>query len=381
MPGVMSGLQARCCCCSAPAKASWTGRSFGRMCSPITSFPTKHGKRLHSSSITSTARGGPLRVGCSSARASRDPDRVSVLSADEAALQPADSISPQQQPQQQQQREGAQATAHDSSSSSQASATTAATSTISSSSLSSSQHSGDSSAGDYSKEFGVSAQQLRQLVQAGVDDSQGDAAAGIMQALAQQLQEKRARKHHKHAHTAQDGQAVGSSSGGSLGSGVFPTASVTNGNGKAAAAVDAPITKSSSLAGLPRSLASALGSSLSSGLPGTAADSAARVAAFGSNSLAAAATSNFWQLLLEAASDSTLMLLMAAGAVSLGLSASTGKEAVDYIDGVAILASVAICVTVTAVTNYQKEAKFRQLNSLKENIPVSAGRVVWLKLC
>jgi hypothetical protein len=67
------------------------------------------------------------------------------------------------------------------------------------------------------------------------------------------------------------------------------------------------------------------------------------------------------------------MLLMAAGAVSLGLAASTGKEAVDFIDGAAILASVAICVTVTAVTNYQKEAKFRQLNSLKENIPVSAG--------
>lgn len=126
-----------------------------------------------------------------------------------------------------------------------------------------------------------------------------------------------------------------------------------------------------SLALLPRALASALGSSLSSGLSGSPADVDARLAAFGSNSLAAAATSSFLQLLLEAASDSTLLLLMAAGAVSLGLAAGTGKEAVDFIDGAAILASVAICVTVTAVTNYQKESKFRQLNSLKENIPVS----------
>jgi len=62
---------------------------------------------------------------------------------------------------------------------------------------------------------------------------------------------------------------------------------------------------------------------------------------------------------------------MAAGAVSLSLAAATRKEAADFIDGAAILASVAICVNVTAVTNYQKESKFRQLNSLKQNIPVS----------
>jgi magnesium-transporting ATPase (P-type) len=247
------------------------------------------------------------------------------------------------------------------------------------------QHSGTSS----SKGFGVTVEQLRQLVQAGVDDSQADAAAGVMQALAQRLQERRARKQRKHSEAAPDGGSVGSGSS-SLGSGVHPPvgngaspSSTTNGT-------TAPVSSSSSssksmLAQLPRSLASALGSSLSSGLPGTSADTAARVAAFGSNSLAAAATSSFWQLLLEAASDSTLLLLMAAGAVSLGLAASTGKEAVDYIDGAAILASVAICVTVTAVTNYQKEAKFRQLNSLKENIPVSGwlagGCLLWGCVC
>jgi len=241
----------------------------------------------------------------------------------------------------------------------------------------------------------VSAAELRLLVQAGVDDSQADAAGSLIATLTQQLRHKQhhTHKHHTHSHKA---AAASGGSGGSLGSVCTdPTAaaaaageSISNGtaarsstNGTAAAAATvtelAPSSSSSSsssgvdLSLLPRALASALGSSLSSGLSGSPSDVSARVSAFGSNSLAAAATSSFWQLLLEAASDSTLLLLMAAGAVSLGLAASTGKEAVDFIDGAAILASVAICVTVTAVTNYQKEAKFRQLNSLKENIPVS----------
>ncbi|WIA29940.1 hypothetical protein OEZ86_000039 [Tetradesmus obliquus] len=121
-------------------------------------------------------------------------------------------------------------------------------------------------------------------------------------------------------------------------------------------------------------LAAALGTDLQRGLSGGAADAAARRAAFGSNSLAVSATSSFWQLLLEAASDSTLLLLTAAGAVSLALAAGTGKEAADFIDGAAILASVAICAGVTAVTNYQKEEKFRQLNRLKEDVPVRVMR-------
>jgi magnesium-transporting ATPase (P-type) len=319
---------------------------------------------------------------------------VSTLSADEAALATAESSaqSLQQQMGNAVQDRGSSKQVQSATPQGTSSSTTSAlvqidTSSSSTSAPSSAQPDSSSSSSSseqqhHTKGFGVTVSQLRQLVQAGVDESQADAAAGLIRALSQQLSVKQQqRKQHKAAHNTNSADSAAVSSSSSLSSITFPDSSSSNGrtstsNGAAAAANS---TASSSLAVLPRALASALGSSLSKGLPGSEADTAARVAAFGSNSLAAAATSSFWQLLLEAASDSTLLLLMAAGAVSLGLAASTGKEAMDFIDGAAILASVAICVTVTAVTNYQKEAKFRQLNSLKENIPVSAGCcwVVW----
>lgn len=205
--------------------------------------------------------------------------------------------------------------------------------------------------------FGASIADLRQLLQAGVDDSQAEAAVAVIRRLNGALLQKKQRRAHKQQQ--QNGGAAARA----------PASTSSSSNRSAATATDSA---SPSLTLLPRALASALGSSLSGGLGCEPADVAARLAAFGANSLAAAATSSFWALLLEAASDSTLLLLMAAGGVSLALAASTGKEAADFIDGAAILASVVICVTVTAVTNYQKEAKFRQLNSLKENIPVSS---------
>jgi hypothetical protein len=84
-------------------------------------------------------------------------------------------------------------------------------------------------------------------------------------------------------------------------------------------------------------LAAALRTSPQRGLAGdaggAAADRAARVAAFGANRLPGAATSSLWQLLAEAASDTTMIMLMVAGALSIGLSVATHAEAADYIDG------------------------------------------------
>lgn len=199
----------------------------------------------------------------------------------------------------------------------------------------------------------VSLPELRAVVAAAVDSSQTPAAeAAIAAFTARVLSKQQAQQAAKHMHS-----------------------STSNGRGAAntngTAVADSPV-QPAAVSSLGETFASALSTDLRQGVTGDAADTAARIAAFGSNSLAVSATSSFWQLLLEAASDSTLMLLTAAGVLSLGLTAGTGKEAVDYIDGAAILASVAICANVTAVTNYQKESKFRQLNSLKENIPVSA---------
>lgn len=210
-------------------------------------------------------------------------------------------------------------------------------------------------------EFLVTAAQLRGMVQAAVDSSQAAAADEIIAEVAakvlqakQQRQERRAAKHAAAAAATAEQQGVDRVSS----------------NGAEPAQTGSSSSKQQQMLPLAPMLAAALGTDLQRGLSGGAADAAARRAAFGSNSLAVSATSSFWQLLLEAASDSTLLLLTAAGAVSLALAAGTGKEAADFIDGAAILASVAICAGVTAVTNYQKEEKFRQLNRLKEDVPV-----------
>lgn len=80
---------------------------------------------------------------------------------------------------------------------------------------------------------------------------------------------------------------------------------------------------------------------------------------------------SFLQLLIDAVVDPTLLLLSAAGGASLALTAGTpGHSAVDFVDGAAIIATVAVCTLVAAGTNYQKESKFRALNSLKDDTAV-----------
>jgi P-type Ca2+ transporter type 2B len=46
----------------------------------------------------------------------------------------------------------------------------------------------------------------------------------------------------------------------------------------------------------------------------------------------------------------------------------------SWVEGVAILAAVAVCVLVTAVNNYQKERQFRELNDVKEDVRVRVVR-------
>lgn len=70
--------------------------------------------------------------------------------------------------------------------------------------------------------------------------------------------------------------------------------------------------------------------------------------------------------------DPTVILLTMAGLVSLVLQLVTTDESgsADWIEGAAILAAVAIVVGVGSITNFQKESKFRQLNTLKDDIRV-----------
>jgi hypothetical protein len=61
-----------------------------------------------------------------------------------------------------------------------------------------------------------------------------------------------------------------------------------------------------------------------------------------------------------------------ASSISIMSSSSASQE---WIEGVAILATVAVVVGVSSATNYQKEVKFRQLNSVKEDTQVGDTQV------
>ena len=62
-----------------------------------------------------------------------------------------------------------------------------------------------------------------------------------------------------------------------------------------------------------------------------------------------------------------IIVLLAAGVLSIGLETIFGKEGENgWIEGVAILAAVAVVTLVTAVNNYQKERQFRELSALAD---------------
>mmetsp|Transcript_15651 Transcript_15651/g.38981 ORF Transcript_15651/g.38981 Transcript_15651/m.38981 type:complete len:1717 (-) Transcript_15651:132-5282(-) len=104
-------------------------------------------------------------------------------------------------------------------------------------------------------------------------------------------------------------------------------------------------------------------------------DAALRLTMFGANRLPPPKTTSFWELVVDALQDTTIILLLAAGGISLGLAVlNPNADNADWIEGFAILVSVLIVVGVSSITNYQKEAKFRALNAIKDDIQVRVVR-------
>ncbi|GMR45473.1 hypothetical protein PMAYCL1PPCAC_15669, partial [Pristionchus mayeri] len=107
------------------------------------------------------------------------------------------------------------------------------------------------------------------------------------------------------------------------------------------------------------------------GLPNDPAELAKRERAFGKNEIPPAPSKSFLQLVWEALHDVTLIVLIAAAAVSLGLSFykppnvhhDASEEAANWIEGVAILVAVLVVVMVTALNDWTKERQFRGLQS------------------
>ncbi|KAA8494279.1 Calcium-transporting ATPase 4, plasma membrane-type [Porphyridium purpureum] len=98
--------------------------------------------------------------------------------------------------------------------------------------------------------------------------------------------------------------------------------------------------------------------------------------AFGPNKFRYPPPKNFFVLVWEAFHDITVLILCVAAIISLtiGLAVPEKREEYGYIEGIAIVAVIAVVVTVQACIDYSKEKKFRQLNSVKDNYDVQVLR-------
>jgi len=81
---------------------------------------------------------------------------------------------------------------------------------------------------------------------------------------------------------------------------------------------------------------------------------------FGTNKLPDKPMKGFWQLWIESFNDTTLIILICAAVVSLGVG-SYEDPSKGWIEGCAILIAVLIVAFVTAGNDYSKELQFRAL--------------------
>ena len=85
---------------------------------------------------------------------------------------------------------------------------------------------------------------------------------------------------------------------------------------------------------------------------------------FGSNRMPSAPLKNLFQLMWDAMSDTTLIILSIAAVISFIFGLTLGAEKdTDWIEGVAIMVAVIAVVVVTAVNDYQKDRQFQALQA------------------
>ncbi|EGC29255.1 P-type ATPase [Dictyostelium purpureum] len=121
-------------------------------------------------------------------------------------------------------------------------------------------------------------------------------------------------------------------------------------------------------------LASRLGSNIESGLTSNEASSNERIERFGVNKMNEIAQKSLFFFIWQAIHDKTLIILIISAVVSIVLGLTVEDRKTGWIDGTAILVAVVIVVLVTAGNDYNKEKKFRKLNSIRNERKVSVIR-------
>lgn len=90
---------------------------------------------------------------------------------------------------------------------------------------------------------------------------------------------------------------------------------------------------------------------------------------------------SFLQLVKDALSDFTVLILLASGVVSFALGLTVDTSDAGWIEGAAILVAVAVVVLVTATNDYQKEKQFKELNKVSEGGQVTSCCYPFAVMC
>jgi len=130
------------------------------------------------------------------------------------------------------------------------------------------------------------------------------------------------------------------------------------------------------LEGLEKGLATDCDAGLDEALPSRGEPYTDRRAIFGENRLPEKKQKSLLHLMVLALDDKVLIILSITSIISLalglyqtfGLPHAPGEPRVEWVDGVTILAAVAIAVVFGALNDYQKERQFAKLNKKVRNI-------------
>ncbi|KAM1877664.1 hypothetical protein ACFX14_039734 [Malus domestica] len=95
---------------------------------------------------------------------------------------------------------------------------------------------------------------------------------------------------------------------------------------------------------------------------------------FGLNRYAEKPSKGFLMFLWEALQDLTLIILMVAAAVSIGVGIATEGMPKGMYDGLGIIVSILLVVLVTAISDYKQSLQFKELDKEKKNIIVQVTR-------
>ncbi|XP_059637463.1 calcium-transporting ATPase 10, plasma membrane-type-like isoform X2 [Cornus florida] len=120
-----------------------------------------------------------------------------------------------------------------------------------------------------------------------------------------------------------------------------------------------------------KGLADMLKTNLEKGIPGDDDDILDRKNVFGSNTYPRKEGRIFWWFLWEACHDTTLIILVIAGAVSLGLGVKTEE---GWYDGGSITLAVIIVIIITATSDYRESRQFQALSKEKQNMHLEVIR-------